>query len=181
VPQVYIRARALRLLSGREYGRAELTQRLMQDRVWKGPKQAIFLDQREVLIAAVLDELEAKGWLKDSRAAGIWAVRRAKGHGDAAIRQALRGRGFDEVCSAQAIQALDKSELDRACEAWDKRFKDTSTPGFEPDGDAWARNQAQLRWQAKQQRFLANRGFSADVIATVLKQKTTNKPSANRP
>jgi regulatory protein len=169
-----LRAQALRLLSGREYGRVELAQRLQRRRNQDTSSDEFSI---QVLVEEVLNELEAQGWLKDSRAASLWATQRAKGHGDLAIRRALHQRGFSEACVTQALEALETTELDRAYMAWNKQFKDKSEAKdpIDPDEkevtkqEKWVLNQAKIRWKAKQQRFLMNRGFSADVVATVLK------------
>ncbi len=190
----------MRLLSGREYGRTELAQRLQRSFRFSKlnskktggseefispqyPDKSLTSDAFSVqgLVEEVLNELEAQGWLKDSRAANLWAARRAKGHGNLAISRTLHERGFDQTCVTQALASLESTELDRAYAAWNKRFKGKSDPDKAIDSDVagsikqekWVANQAHIRWKAKQQRFLMSRGFSAEVIARVLQDTMT--------
>jgi regulatory protein len=81
--------------------------------------------------------------------------RRAQRVGAARIRHELQGKGLAPEVVAQAVAELQVTELTRATEVWRKKF------GQAP-ADASARG--------KQMRFLASRGFGAEVIHKVLAQ-----------
>ena len=129
--------RALRLLSQREHSRAEL-QRKLGPHVQEGED-----------LNAVLDGLQAKGFISEERVVESVLNRRASRLGAARIRQELqaKGRGTDAV--QQAVARLQDTELERAREVWRRKFG-------EPAADPQTR--------AKHMRFLLARGFSGDVV-----------------
>lgn len=128
--------RALRLLSQREHSRAELERKL-------APHVAEGED-----LAAVLDGLEAKGFIDQGRVVDSVLHQRANRLGSARIRQALQAKGVDSTAIQGALEQLRDSELDRACALWLRKF---GTPATEP------------KEHARQMRFLLARGFSAEV------------------
>ncbi|MRD48635.1 recombination regulator RecX [Caenimonas koreensis] len=142
-PPLSLKGRALRLLSGREYARAELERKLAPHE--EAPGQ----------LRRVLDDLQAKGFIDDQRAADSVVHRRSGKLGAMRIRQELQGKGLAEDLVRQAVAGLQATEFERACEIWERRFG-------EPAADAAAR--------AKQVRFLVSRGFSGEVVARVLKR-----------
>jgi regulatory protein len=141
-PQLSLKGRALRLLSGREHSRAELERKL-------GPHEA-----QPGELGRVLDELQAKGFIDHGRVAQSVVHRRASKLGAARIRQELQGKGLDAELVAETVAALRPSELQRARELWRRRFE-------QPPVDAAERG--------RQARFLAARGFDGDVIRRVLR------------
>jgi regulatory protein len=140
-PQLSLKGRALRLLSGREHSRSELERKLAPHEEEPGQLQR------------VLDELQAKGFIDHQRVADSVVHRRAAKLGAARIRQELQAKGLDVELVAQAVAGLRSTELQRAREVWTRRFD-------APPGDAAER--------AKQARFLAARGFDGEVIRRVL-------------
>lgn len=128
--------RALRLLSQREHSRAELERKL-------APHVAEDED-----LAAVLDGLEAKGFIDQGRVVDSVLHQRANRLGSARIRQELQAKGIDSTAIQGALEQLKDSELDRARALWQRKF---GTPASEP------------KEYAKQMRFLLARGFSAEV------------------
>ena len=140
-----LKNRALRLLSGREYSRLELQQRLLAH------------EQEPGSLSALLDELEAKDFLSEKRALESLLHRRAPQWGGARIRQELQAKGLNAHAIAQAMQELRSTELERATAVWKKKF------GAEHGTHAQ---------RAKQMRFLSQRGFSAEVIHQVLRNAT---------
>jgi regulatory protein len=134
-------ARALGCLARREHSRAELRRRLAP--------HAEFQDQLERL----LDELEAGRLLSDRRFAEVMVRSRGERFGAARIGQELRAHGIGAALVREAIGGLARTELQRARLVWRKKF--ASSPA-----DAAAR--------ARQMRFLAQRGFSTDVIRRVV-------------
>jgi regulatory protein len=140
-PQLSLKGRALRLLSGREHSRAELERKL-------GPHE-----EEPGQLRRVLDELQAKGFIDQRRVAESVVHRRAPKLGTARIRQELQARGLDADLVAEAVAGLRSNELQRAQAVWRRKFD-------APPADAAERG--------KQARFLAARGFEGDVIRRVL-------------
>jgi regulatory protein len=140
-PQLSLKGRALRLLSGREHSRAELERKL-------GPHE-----EEPGQLRRVLDELQAKGFIDQRRVAESVVHRRAPKLGTARIRQELQARGLDADLVAEAVAGLRSNELQRAQAVWRRKFD-------APPADAAERG--------KQARFLAARGFASDVIRRVL-------------
>jgi regulatory protein len=139
---ISLKGRALRLLSGREYSRAELERRLAPFEVQAGT------------LASALDELQAKGFICEQRVVESVLHRRAAKLGTARIRQELQSKGLEPEAVAQAVQALQATEVERAREVWAKKF---GSPAATPAD------------RAKQMRFLASRGFGGDAIQRVVR------------
>ena len=142
-----VKGRALRYLAQREHSRAELERKL--GRVVEDQPDA----SAQAQIAAALDELVAKDFLSETRTAE--SVLRSQGQrfGIRRIRQTLQARGLDpELISSMLVQARD-TELERARDIWQRRYG-------QPANDAAARG--------RQIRFLAGRGFEAEVIRRVM-------------
>lgn len=131
------------LLARREYSVAELSGRLKH----RFPDAAAIVD-------TVVAELRAGGWVCDRRfVESVVHTRRGRGDGPHKIRRWLRQRGVSEDLIVEQLDAGDagwEAELERARR---KRFGD----GRPCDYRQWA----------KQARFLARRGFSADQIRRV--------------
>ena len=140
-PQLSLKGRALRLLSGREHSRLELERKLAGHE--KEPGQ----------LARVLDELEAKDFISEQRVVDSVVHRRASRLGAMRIRQELQAKGLDGARVKEAVARLRPSELERAREVWRKKF------------DALPADAAD---RGKQARFLAARGFDGEVIGRVL-------------
>jgi len=140
-PQLSLKGRALRLLSGREHSRSELERKLAAHEEEPGQ------------LRRVLDELQAKGFIDHARVAESLIHRRAGKLGAARIRQELQAKGLDAELVAQTVAGLRATEVQRAREVWQRRFD-------APPADAAERG--------KQTRFLAARGFDGEVIRRVL-------------
>ena len=139
--QPSLKGRALRLLSGREHSRAELMQKLQR-----------FEEEPGSLVQA-LDELQAKGFINEQRVIESVLYRRAAKLGTARIRQELQGKGLEPQAVSAALAGLQASEHERALAVWQKKFGTVAADG----ADA-----------ARQMRFLAARGFNAEVIRRVV-------------
>ncbi len=116
---------------------------------------AAWLAQQQSQIAPVLDELQAKGWLDDRRAAEALLHQRSARLGHTRLRQALQQKGIDAETSSQLLNELAPSESERAQALWQKKFG--TLPGTPTE-------------RARQVRFLASRGFSAAIIQRILRQ-----------
>lgn len=140
-PPLSLKGRALRLLSGREYSRAELERRLAP------------FEEAPGALANVLDELQAKDFISEQRVLESVVHRRAAKLGTSRIRQELQAKGLAPEAVAQAVAQLRGGEVERAREVWRKKF---GTPA------------ADAAERAKQMRFLASRGFGGDAIRRVV-------------
>lgn len=99
-------------------------------------------------IERLLDELEAAQHLSDARFAESRIHARARRQGTARIQQELSRHGVE--LDAEAKRQLRDTELARAREVWRRKY------GGEPPTDPAER--------ARQMRFLAARGFAAEVV-----------------
>ena len=89
-----LKGRALRLLGQREHSRLELQRKL-----------APHVQEGEDLVA-VLDELEAKGFISEQRVVDSVLHQRARRLGSARIRQELQAKGIAPEAMAQALDGL---------------------------------------------------------------------------
>ena len=137
-----LRARALKALARREHSRDELEAKLRP--FAEGPED----------LGRLLDDLEKHGWLSEARfVEQVTNVRRRK-FGAARILGELRDKGVSEDALAALQPQLKNSEIEAARTVWRKKF------GKLP---------ATLAERAKQSRFLASRGFSAEIVHQVLR------------
>ncbi|MCD2167641.1 recombination regulator RecX [Comamonas koreensis] len=137
-----LKGRALRYLAQREHSRVELQGKL-----------APHVEEGEDL-AAILDELEAKGFLSAERFVDSVIHTKAARYGASRVLQELRHKGVDAELIADARERLRSTELQRAREVWQRRF------GSPPESP---------QERARQMRFLASRGFGGDVVRKVLR------------
>jgi len=137
-----LRARALMALGRREHSRQELLAKL----------QPFSEDPDE--LNALLDELERRGWLSEARFVEHLTTSRRRKFGATRIVHELREKGVSEEAVAAAQAQLKAGEVDAARAVWKKKF------GKLPRS---------LQERGKQARFLAGRGFSAEVVHQVLK------------
>jgi regulatory protein len=178
-----LKAKALQLLVMRDYSRAEMEGKLQQwlrVRVAKGADlaaknadamrvaepgamppadaaecSATSMEQQQGQIAVVLDELQAKGFLSDQRAAEALLHRKGGKFGTARLRHELQRKGIDADVASDCLQDMAASDLERARALWQKKF------GALPATPAE---------RARQMRFLAGRGFGADIIQRIMRQ-----------
>ncbi len=136
-----LKGRALRLLTGREHSRAELERKLAAHEEEPGQ------------LAKVLDELQAKDFISESRVIESVLNRRASRFGAARIRHELQGKGLQAEAVTAAVQSLKGSEAERAHGVWQKKFGAAAADAAE---------------RGKQMRFLAARGFGSDAIRRVV-------------
>ncbi|MEK9775817.1 MAG: recombination regulator RecX [Quisquiliibacterium sp.] len=137
-----LKARAVRLLAMREHSRLEISRKLAR------------YAQSEQQLASLLDELEVSGHLSQQRFVDSLVRRRAPGKGVSLIRQELARHGLEPELTAPALAQLAQSELARAQDAWRKKFN---------------RLPADLSERARQQRFLASRGFTQSIIGQLFR------------
>lgn len=175
-PLPSLKGQALALLARREQSRAELRTKLLaharklaqaQDEAaaLAADPMAAFLNPTVAhkvpeppepselarQVDEVLDWLVAQRHQSDARFAENRIHARATRLGQARIRQELSRHGVE--LDADTLRQLRETEFERAREVWRKRFP-------EPANDAAAR--------VKQMRFLAARGFAAEVVRRVV-------------
>lgn len=105
-------------------------------------------------IAALLDELEAKGWLSDVRAAEALCRSKAPRYGARKVERLLHERGVAAPLVAAAVAQARATEALRAREVWQRKF------GTAPATPAE---------RARQQRFLFARGFDAATVQRLMR------------
>ncbi len=105
-------------------------------------------------IETVLDELEARGWLSESRVTEQLIHARRSRFGARKIERDLRDRGVSEEAVAAALPKLKEGELEAARGVWQRKF------GRQPNAQAE---------RARQIRFLQGRGFELEVIFKVIR------------
>lgn len=137
-------SRALRALTRREYSRAELHRKLSP--------YAEHAQQLE----GVLDAMQAKGFLSDTRAAEAVARQKSARFGNARIQQELRAKGLDKELISNTLATLEDNEWERAQQVWSSKFGHLDLSGLD-----WPERH---KAQSKQLRFMLGRGFKAELV-----------------
>jgi regulatory protein len=156
-----LKARALRLLSMREYSRKGLAAKLEESAARMLKLKPAEEDSEEIAqtnplnvqIEAVLDDFEARGWLSDERFAEALVRRRSERFGTRKIQDELTQAGVDSAKTINLLRKLKETEYQRAHELWLRKFGAVATEQKE---------------RARQYRFLASKGFSSDVVSKVV-------------
>jgi regulatory protein len=136
---VELRARALRLLARREHTGLELRRKL-------GAHAGSSAD-----LEVVVSNLEKKKQLSEERYAEARARQLSRKYGAARIRQDLKAKGVPEELVAR--YAYSEDELQRAKAILERKYR---TPA------------ATREEKAKRMRFLQSRGFSNEIIFSLL-------------
>lgn len=139
---VELRARALRLLARREHTRQELENKLSP--------HAGSSEDLQGLIAG----LKQKNQLSEERYAEERARRLSRKYGAARIRQDLKAKGVSEELVSRFSSSAD--ELQKAKAILERKYR---TPA------------ATREERAKRMRFLQGRGFSFDIIRSLLSSR----------
>jgi len=137
-----LKARALRWLANREHSRHELRAKLLR---------AAGEAHTAAEVDALLEHLSAQGHLSNERFVESRLHVRSARFGNRRIEQELRQHGVTLDADTQA--QLRVTEVARAREVWRKKFGKSAR-------DAAGR--------ARQARFLAARGFSAEVVHKIV-------------
>jgi regulatory protein len=152
-----LKARALRLLSLREYSRKSLAAKLAESEArWakqEGEETDQTLQSTALNIESVLDDFEARGWLSDERFAEALVRRRSERYGVRKIADELERAGVDSQQSAELLGTLKETEFQRAYDLWVRKYGVRALDQKE---------------RARQYRFLASKGFSSEVVAKVI-------------
>ena len=158
-PELSLRTRALQYLARREYSRAELRGKLQRyvqtDDDFEPSFDSSVADSSGLDgLDALLDDLTARGWLSDARAATQFLHAKRSRFGTQRIAHELRQKGITEELISAAMPALKEGELEAARAVWQRKF------GMLPQDE---------KEKARQMRFLQSRGFGFDVIFQVLR------------
>jgi regulatory protein len=137
-----LKERAIKLLARREHTRRELARKLAA------------AAEDPVEIERLLDELEARGWLSETRVAEQLIHTRRDRFGARRIERDLRGKGVSEEAVAAALPQLKEGELEAARGVWRRKF---------------GRQPRTASERGRQVRFLQSRGFELEVIFKVIK------------
>ncbi|MFM1859383.1 MAG: recombination regulator RecX [Burkholderiaceae bacterium] len=129
-------SRGVALLARREHSRLELSRKLAPHA--ESPEQ----------LTEVLNRLSENGLLSDARFAEALVRVRGQSYGLARLRGELSQKGVNEAQAEAALDEARQSESSRHFAVWQKRF------GQPPSS---------LPEKAKQQRFMAARGFSPEL------------------
>lgn len=144
-PKAHVRA--LRWLTRRDYSALELRTRLEAE------------GYSNTEIEEALDWLQSGHWQSDERFAGSLARRRSGAFGSRLIRAELQHHQVDDQSIADALAALERSDVDRAVDWLEKRSRGhTLTPEN----------------QAKWYRALLARGFRSDDIRIAFRRLQGN-------
>jgi regulatory protein len=158
-----LKGRALKYLAAREHSRAELERKLAPHA--QDTPEASAAQQ----IAAALDALQAKGFLSEARVAEQVLASKSPKFGSRVIAQTLRNKGLDSALVDQTLAQAQDTELARATQVWRKKFgSDTPNHDLPPAERALAA----AKERSRQMRFLAARGFSAEVVRRVVNGRT---------
>ena len=136
-----LQTRAVSLLARREHSRLELEKKLAGHA------------QTPEMLLEVLDALEQRGLLSAERLVEQVVHGRRHKYGAQRIRHELKEKGIADHLIDTAMADLKETELQTAREIWRKKF------GVIPEN---------LKERSKQARFLAGRGFSAEIIRQIL-------------
>ena len=139
---VELRARALRLLARREHTRQELERKL-------SPHAGSSED-----LKGLLTGLKQKNQLSEERFAEERARSMSRRYGAARIRQDLKAKGVSEELISRFSSS--ENEMQKAKEILERKYR---TPA------------ATREEKAKRMRFLQGRGFSFDIIRSVLSSR----------
>ncbi|HYN58849.1 MAG TPA: regulatory protein RecX [Rubrivivax sp.] len=166
-PAPSLQSRALAWLAQREQSRSELRRKLLRvARLQLAADEAAYraatpltgalaastpAEDPSARVDQLLDLLQTKGLLSEDRFVESRVRVRAATQGTRRIEMELAQHGLK--LAPQALQQLRASELQRAMQLWQRRF---GVPAEDDKG------------LARQMRFLAGRGFSAEVIWRVL-------------
>jgi regulatory protein len=112
----------MQCLARREYSRAELRSKLLPHAQADADFEQSSDSSRPSDLDALLDDLTARGWLSDERAASQLIHAKRSRFGTQRITHELRQRGISEELISAALPELIDSELAAAREVWKRKF-----------------------------------------------------------
>ncbi len=156
-PPVSMRAKALALLSGREYSRAELARKLGTH---ARKREAVALGDESpgstipAEIEALLDEFTLKGWLSEERYVEQSVNRLSRRYGTRRVMQNLQSKGIKTESVQASKPYLESVALATAKALLDRKYRAAAVSKED---------------RSKRVRFLQGRGFDYDVIRKALR------------
>lgn len=141
MPELSLKARALRYLSTREHSRLEL-----------GRKLARYAEEGDD-VDALLDFLEKNNWLSQERFAESLIHRKAARYGNSRVMAELQTHGVGGEALAELKAGLAHTELARARDVWRRKFGRVAADAAE---------------RARQMRFLLQRGFTQKAVRAAM-------------
>lgn len=141
MPELSLKARALRYLSTREHSRLEL-----------GRKLARYAEEGDD-VDALLDFLEKNNWLSQERFAESLIHRKAARYGNSRVMAELQTHGVGGEALAELKAGLADTELARARDVWRRKFGRVAADAAE---------------RARQMRFLLQRGFTQKAVRAAM-------------
>lgn len=167
--QLSLLARAIAILSRREHSEKELRQKLQR-----------YTDDFDE-IDSVISRLQRENWQSDERFVESFVQSREQRWGNQKILQALSQHDLNHEQLSDLKEDLKDSEYQRAREVWIKRFGakygidlydvDSAVDHEFYDETEQLSIEEQAKEKARQMRFLASRGFSADVVYKVVNSR----------
>jgi len=159
-----LRERAIQYLARREHSRVELHSKLSRytsnnenfDSDLESDSELRQADSA-IDLNTLLDDLEARDWLSDERAAKQWVRAKGRRFGTQRIVYDLRQKGISEELIESALPALKEGEFAAAQLVWQKKYGALPVDQHE---------------KAKQIRFLQSRGFNLGVILKVFQSES---------
>lgn len=142
--QLSLLGRAIRYLSNREHSKEELIRKLTPHA------------QSSQELERVLTQLEEKGLQSNARFAESLVRRKSERYGHRRVAEELKRNGIDSGITSQLVGQMRLTEFDRAKQIWDRKFGALATDPKEI---------------ARQARFLAGKGFDADVVMKIVRGK----------
>ena len=166
-----LKARALQWLAQREHSPVELRRKLLRLARQRAAEQAAEQPADEgddeadpaPAIDAVLDWLVVNRYLSDARFVESRVNARGARYGNLRIRQELSQHGAS--LDAATAERLKESELTRARAVWARKYGGAPAP--------------MAAERARQMRFLAGRGFSADIVRRVVRGGDSEPDESN--
>ncbi len=145
-----LKARALAYLSLREYSPRELAAKL-----------APYQEEGDDL-DGLMQWLKANGFLSEKRFVESYVRRRSVRYGSGRVLRELQRHDVDESLLRQAAATMKEDEFERALHLWQKKY------GNKPDN---------VQEKARQIRFMLQKGFSGDVVRSVMNWKKPDESS----
>jgi regulatory protein len=142
--QISLLVRAIRYLSIREHSQEELIRKLKP--------HASSIEEVEVVLQKLLD----KGLQSNERFAENLIRRKAERYGQNRLLQELKQHQIDPHMRSELLEKVKDSEFERAHALWERKFGVVTKDPKE---------------MAKQARFLANRGFSSELISKIIRSR----------
>lgn len=139
-PLLSLKSRALRALSQREYSRQELAKKLSPYETQEGE------------LERVLNELELKDFLNETRNAQSIASRKESKFGTRKIQAEMKQKGVPDEIALSVLTDLSQTEFSRAQNLWLKKFGALPTQPKEAD---------------QQMRYMITRGFSTQMLKSI--------------